>query len=101
MSQPTDSQPQASSPHAMPGGFTQTTRPLRLTTPLGPDKLLLECLRGEEGLITDFREGERNCPYQRWISLVTGRQLSKHEKSKGATHDIQLLINLPDKIITK
>ncbi|WP_307789227.1 hypothetical protein [Janthinobacterium sp. NKUCC06_STL] len=54
MSQPTDSQPQASSPHAMPGGFTQTTRLLRLTTPLGPDKLLLECLRGEEGLSQSY-----------------------------------------------
>jgi type VI secretion system secreted protein VgrG len=30
--------------------FTQDTRLLRLTTPLGPDKLLAECLRGEESL---------------------------------------------------
>jgi type VI secretion system VgrG family protein len=30
--------------------FTQDTRLLRLTTPLGPDKLLVECVRGEESL---------------------------------------------------
>ena len=40
-------------------------------------------------------------PYQSWISLVTGRQLSKHKKSKGATHEIQLMLNLPDNILLK
>ncbi|MGX4640931.1 type VI secretion system Vgr family protein [Massilia sp. SYSU DXS3249] len=30
--------------------FTQETRLLRLLTPLGPDKLLVECLRGEENV---------------------------------------------------
>jgi type VI secretion system VgrG family protein len=30
--------------------FTQDTRLLRLSTPLGPDRLLVECVRGEEGL---------------------------------------------------
>jgi type VI secretion system secreted protein VgrG len=30
--------------------FTQDTRLLRLSTPLGPDRLLAECLRGEESL---------------------------------------------------
>ncbi|MFL6674478.1 MAG: type VI secretion system Vgr family protein [Massilia sp.] len=30
--------------------FTQDTRLLRLTTPLGTDKLLVECVRGEESL---------------------------------------------------
>jgi type VI secretion system secreted protein VgrG len=34
--------------------FTQDTRLLRLTTPLGPDKLLAECLRGEESLSRGF-----------------------------------------------
>ncbi|MEC5162794.1 hypothetical protein [Janthinobacterium sp. CG_S6] len=52
-------------------------------------------------LITEYEEGEINCPYQRWISLVTGRQLSKHKKSNGSTHDIQLLMNLPDTILIK
>ena len=32
------------------GGFTQTTRLLRLTTPLGRDELLAECVRGEEAI---------------------------------------------------
>jgi type VI secretion system VgrG family protein len=30
--------------------FTQTTRLLRLHTPLGPDRLLAECVRGEEAI---------------------------------------------------
>jgi len=36
------------------GGFTQDTRLLRLTTPLGKD-LLAECMRGEEGISRGFR----------------------------------------------
>ncbi|MCM2569340.1 type VI secretion system Vgr family protein [Janthinobacterium kumbetense] len=38
----------ATSPVA--NGFSQATRLLKLSTPLGPDKLLAECVRGEEGL---------------------------------------------------
>jgi type VI secretion system secreted protein VgrG len=34
--------------------FTQETRLLRINTPLGPDKLLVECLRGEESLSNNF-----------------------------------------------
>ncbi|MES2760124.1 MAG: type VI secretion system tip protein TssI/VgrG [Pseudomonadota bacterium] len=30
--------------------FTQDSRLLRITTPLGPDKVLVECVRGSEGL---------------------------------------------------
>jgi len=36
------------------GAFTQATRLLRLTTPLGPDRLLAECVRGEESLSGGF-----------------------------------------------
>ncbi|MGK5056737.1 type VI secretion system Vgr family protein [Janthinobacterium sp. LB2P49] len=35
-------------------GFTQATRLLRLTTPLGENRLLAECVRGEEGLSQGF-----------------------------------------------
>ena len=42
--------PPLPSPH-----FTQESRLLRLTTPLGPDVLLAECVRGEEGLSELFR----------------------------------------------
>ena len=35
---------------ALLNSFTQDTRLLTLSTPLGRDKLLAECLRGEEGL---------------------------------------------------
>lgn len=34
--------------------FTQDTRLLRIHTPLGTDKLLVECLRGEESLSNNF-----------------------------------------------
>ena len=34
--------------------FTQDTRLLRIATPLGTDKLLVECLRGEESLSNNF-----------------------------------------------
>ena len=39
---------------ALFNSFTQETRLLRLSTPLGTDKLLAECLRGEEGLSRCF-----------------------------------------------
>jgi type VI secretion system VgrG family protein len=35
--------------------FTQDTRLLRLSIPLGPDILLVECVRGEEGLSRNYR----------------------------------------------
>lgn len=38
-------------------------------------------------------------PYQRWISLVTGRQFTLHGKPKGHKHQIQLKLELPDKIL--
>ncbi|GGZ11713.1 hypothetical protein ACFFTM_23385 [Pseudoduganella plicata] len=38
-------------------------------------------------------------PYNRWISLVTGRQLAKHQKSKGAAHHVQFIIDLPENIL--
>ena len=34
--------------------FSQGMRLIRLTTPLGPDTLLAECVRGEEGLDSGF-----------------------------------------------
>jgi type VI secretion system secreted protein VgrG len=34
--------------------FTQDTRLLRLSTPLGPDKVLVECARGEESLSRSY-----------------------------------------------
>ncbi len=36
------------------GSFTQTTRLLRLTTPLGSDELLAECVRGEESISAGY-----------------------------------------------
>ncbi|MES2316005.1 MAG: type VI secretion system tip protein TssI/VgrG [Pseudomonadota bacterium] len=36
------------------GSFTQATRLLRLTTPLGSDELLAECVRGEESISAGY-----------------------------------------------
>lgn len=40
-------------------------------------------------------------PYQRWVTLVTGRQLHRHSQSKGTQHDTQVTIDLPDNILFK
>lgn len=40
---------------ALLDAFTQQNRLLRLSTPLGPDRLLAECVRGEEGIGQGFR----------------------------------------------
>lgn len=50
-------------------------------------------------LIQDYADGDIPCPYQRWISLVTGRQLTKHRKSEGAIHEVQLILDLPANIL--
>lgn len=52
-------------------------------------------------LVRDYKDGDIPCPYQRWISLVTGRQLHKHQKSKGALHEVQTILTLPDNILDK
>lgn len=59
--------------------------------------------RGQQlkSLIRDWREGDGGCPYNRWISLVTGRQLHKHKKSGGATHEVQTILTLPDNILRR
>lgn len=51
-------------------------------------------------LVRQFAFEGGTCPYQRWISLVTGRQLHKHQKSKGANHEVQLVLHLPDNILS-
>ena len=40
-------------------------------------------------------------PYYRWISLVTGRQFERHRKSNGRTHDIQIILDLPNDILER
>ena len=52
MSEPVSSQNSSSA--SLLAGFTQSTRILKLTTPLGADVLLAECVRGEEGIGTGF-----------------------------------------------
>ena len=54
MSETIPSQPGESDPLALLAGFSQSTRLLKLTTPLGADVLLAECVRGEEGIGTGF-----------------------------------------------
>nr|WP_314539332.1 hypothetical protein [uncultured Massilia sp.] len=50
-------------------------------------------------LIRDWQDGEIDCPYNRWISLVTGRQLYRHRQSGGSIHQVQTVLNLPDNIL--
>jgi hypothetical protein len=38
-------------------------------------------------------------PYNRWITLVTGRQLHKHQKSRGSIHETQTTLALPNNIL--
>ena len=38
-------------------------------------------------------------PYGRWITLVTGRQLHKHQKSRGSIHETQTTLTLPNNIL--
>ena len=52
-------------------------------------------------LIRDWEDGDIDCPYNRWISLVTGRQLTTHRKSGGKTHQVQTMLNLPDNILNR
>ncbi|USX11319.1 type VI secretion system tip protein VgrG [Oxalobacteraceae bacterium OTU3CAMAD1] len=52
MSEPVSSQNSSSA--SLLAGFTQSTRILKLTTPLGADVLLAECVRGEEGIGIGF-----------------------------------------------
>jgi hypothetical protein len=52
-------------------------------------------------LAREYKDGEISCPYQRWISLVTGRQLHKHQNSHGALHEVQVILSLPDNILDK
>ena len=40
-------------------------------------------------------------PYQRWVTLVTGRQLHKHQRTRGSTHEIQVTLDLPDNILER
>ncbi|SEO62283.1 hypothetical protein SAMN05428959_1131, partial [Duganella sp. CF517] len=54
MSESIPSQSGESDPLALLAGFSQSTRLLKLTTPLGADVLLAECVRGEEGIGTGF-----------------------------------------------
>ena len=54
MSETFSSQISELDPLALLSGFTQSTRILKLTTPLGADALLAECVRGEEGIGIGF-----------------------------------------------
>lgn len=58
---------------------------------------LRRILRSRERLVAEAET--TGYPYSRWIFLVTGRQLRKHEKSKGATHQVKIVVDLPEKIL--
>jgi len=64
-----------------------------------PDEKLTAEGRKLRRLLDDFSLEGGTHPYQRWISLVTGRQLRKHQQSKGTHHEVQVVLHLPDNIL--
>lgn len=64
-----------------------------------PDEKLTPEGRKLRRLLDDLGLDGGSYPYQRWISLVTGRQLRKHQKSKGSHHEVQVVLHLPDNIL--
>ncbi|MEG0880202.1 MAG: hypothetical protein RSF79_06760 [Janthinobacterium sp.] len=67
---------------------------------------LTESGRKAKSIISNYRidaamDPEILAPYKRWISLITGRQLSLHKKSKGAEHHVQIILDLPNNIIKR
>lgn len=51
------------------------------------------------GMISSSEAEGREFPYERWVIMVTGRQLYNHRKSKGRRHDIQTALHLPNNIL--
>lgn len=66
-----------------------------------PDEHLTTEGKKIKRLLEDHRLDGGIYPYQRWISLVTGRQLRKHQKSRGSHHEVQIVLHLPDNILLK
>jgi hypothetical protein len=70
---------------------------------LAKEDLTAEGEKLEIALLRHFRSRARSAtidyPYNRWITLVTGRQLHKHQKSRGSTHEIQTTLTLPSNIL--
>jgi len=91
-------------------GLNKANEETQLATQMS-HKWIARAIRKESGLTTsgrllprmirDYDEQLIECPYQRWISLVTGRQLQKHRKSGGSVHEVQTMLNLPEKILEK
>jgi hypothetical protein len=96
--------------HSVRQGVARPNEETGLATQMS-HRWIRECINKERSLtqagtplttlVRDYKDGEIPCPYQRWISLVTGRQLHKHQKSKGAVHEVQTILTLPDNILDK
>lgn len=65
------------------------------------DENLTKAADSLDELVEQFLDGNARCPYNRWILLVTGRQLHKHRQSGGSTHEVQTILNLPDNILRR
>lgn len=66
--------------------YTQDTRLLQLSTPLGPDKLLVECVQGDEGL---------SCNYALNVSLLSLDAAIPLKSLLGQPVLLELLTNMP------
>jgi hypothetical protein len=62
------------------------------------DRLSVEILRVRR---SRARGTPSEYPYNRWITLVTGRQLHKHQKSRGSVHETQTTLTLPNNILNE
>jgi len=84
--------------HGAPTGLATQMSHKWIARALASEQLTPEGRRART-LVERFINVGDDCPYQRWISLVTGRQLHKHQKSKGSHHEVQLVLHLPDNIL--
>jgi hypothetical protein len=86
--------------HGKPTGLPTQMSHEWITYVMADERLTLEG-RKIRRLLEDNQLNGGIYPYQRWISLVTGRQLRKHQKSKGSHHEVQVVLHLPDNILLK
>jgi hypothetical protein len=91
--------------HGNPTGLPTQMSHMWIAYTIEDENLTLSGLELKEKLINmdpfNLDDESVHYPYKRWISIITGRQLNIHRKSKGATHDVQIVLDLPDEILYK
>jgi hypothetical protein len=62
------------------------------------EKLSVEILKVRR---SRARGNPSDYPYNRWITLVTGRQRHKHQRPRGSVHETQTTLPLPNNILNE